>query len=82
MLQSTIIMIKDTTKKTRCPKKYALTESELANLAQCSVSYVKKIREGKCEINSALAKRVVAIDEIAETNKDLLISEIERIINQ
>lgn len=75
-------MSKDTNKKTRCLKKsYVLSEKEVAKLAGCSVSYVKKIREGSVDIISPLAKRIASIDEVAFDTKSLLIEEIKRAVN-
>lgn len=72
--------MKDTKEKTRCPKNYTLSEVEVAKLAGCSVSYVKKIRTAECSLNTPLAKRVLEIDKIAIEGKSLLIKEIERVI--
>ena len=73
-------MTKDTKRKTRCPKNYTLSEVEVANLAGCSVSYVKQIRLGTCNLDTPLAKTVLEIDKIAIEGKSLLIQEIERVI--
>lgn len=82
VLQSIKLMAKDTNKKTRCPKKnYVLTEKEVAKIANCSVSYVKKIREGSVDISSPLSQRIAAIDETALESKTLLIQELERVVN-
>ncbi|NCP83800.1 MAG: hypothetical protein GW823_02635 [Bacteroidetes bacterium] len=75
-------MSKDTNKKTRSPKKnYVLSEKEVAKLAGCSVTYVKKIREGSVDIKSPLSQRISAIDEIAFGSKNLLMEEIKRVVN-
>ena len=75
-------MVKDTNKKSRCPKKnYVFTENEVAELAGCSVSYVKQIRVGQCSVSSPLAQKVLAIDKIADESKSALKEEIERIVS-
>lgn len=73
-------MHKDKNKKTRCTKNYRLTASEVADLAGCSVSYVKKLRAGLVDQKSPLAQRVLAVDMMAEDGSNLLIKEIERIV--
>lgn len=73
-------MNKDKNKKTRCTKNYRLTASEVADIAGCSVSYVKKLRTGLVDQKSPLAQRVIAVDVLAEDGSNLLIKEIERII--
>lgn len=73
-------MSKDKIKKTRCPKNYALKETEVATLGGVSVSYVKKIRAGFAQPNTPKAQRVLVIDKIANQNKSTLIQEIERIV--
>jgi predicted transcriptional regulator len=73
-------MIKDKNKKSRCTKKYQLTAAEVADMAGCSESYVKKLRADLVDTKSPLARRVLAIDTIAEDGKSLLIQEIERIV--
>jgi len=57
-----------------------LTAKEVAKLAGCSTSYVKQIRAGVCDLSTELAKRVLAIDEIADESKSLLIKEIEKTV--
>lgn len=49
-------------------------------MANCSISYVKQLRVGLVDQNSALAQRVLEIDKIAEDGKSLLLQEIERIV--
>ncbi len=87
-------MSENTKLKTRCPKKdttstkkdislsknYMFSETEVAKLANCSVSYVKKLRSGVVDTKSNLAQRVLAIDELANNSKSILIQEIERIV--
>jgi len=73
-------MVKYKNKKTRCTKKYQLTASEVADMAGCSESYVKKLRANLVDTKSQLARRVLGIDTIAEDGKNLLIQEIERIV--
>lgn len=73
-------MIKDKRNKSRCTKKYQLTASQVADMAGCSESYVKKLRANLVDTKSQLAKRVLGIDSIAEDGKSLLIQEIERIV--
>lgn len=73
-------MSKDKNKKTRCTKNYRLNAREVAELADCSESYVKKLRAGIVDKNSPLARRVIAIDLMAEDGSNLLIKEIERIV--
>ncbi len=53
---------------------------EVAQMAGCSISAVKQIRQGTYTSNTGLVERVEAIDEIAELNKSLLIEEIERVV--
>lgn len=74
-------MSKDTKLKTRCPKKYALKESEVASIAGVSVSYVKKLRAATVNTETPQAQRVLTIDELANQNKSNLIQEIKRIVN-
>lgn len=67
--------------KTRCTKnKYQLTSHEVAEIAGCSVSYVKKLRAGLVNDKSKLAQKVLSVDVIAQDGKSLLIQEIERIV--
>jgi hypothetical protein len=73
-------MIKDKNKKSRCAKNYRLTATEVAGMAGCSVSYVKKLRAGLVDNKSPLAQRVQVIDLMAEDGSNLLIKEIERIV--
>ena len=74
-------MSKYKNKKSRCPKKYDLTAKEVSKLAGCSVSAVKQIRTGNYSAqDSSLAKRVLAIDEVANSSKSLLIKEIEKAV--
>lgn len=56
------------------------TAKEVSKLAGCSESYVKQIRAGQCDLDTDLAKRVLAIDEIADESKSLLIKEIEKTV--
>lgn len=78
--QSTNIMIKDKNKKSRCPKKYRLTASEVAEIVGCSVSYVKQLRCGAVAKSSEMAREVLAVDLLAEDGTNHLIKEIERIV--
>lgn len=73
-------MNKYITKKTRCPKNYTLSEIEVSILAGCSVSYVKKLRANTVNTKSRKAQQILAIDQIANDGKSLLIKEIERIV--
>jgi predicted transcriptional regulator len=74
-------MSKDKNNKSRCTKnKYQLTAQEVAGIAGCSVSYVKKLRAGIVNMESDLAKKVLSVDTIAESGKSLLIKEIERLV--
>ena len=73
-------MIKYKNKKSRCTKKYQLTALEVADIAGCSVSYVKKLRAELVDNKSNLAKKVIDIDRIANDGKSLLIQEVERIV--
>jgi len=74
-------MSKNTTKKSKRPKNYVFTRNEVSRLAKCSPSYVDKIRNSKVALNTPLAKRVMAIDEIAVETKNTLQKEIENIVN-
>lgn len=58
-----------------------LSEKEVAALAGCSITYVKKVRNGSVDIKSPLSLRIAAIDETAQEGKSLLIKEIERVVN-
>ena len=73
-------MIKDKNKKTRSPKNYRLTAQEVSEMAGVSVSYVKKIRAGLVNRDTALARQVLAIDLLANDGTNHLIKEIERIV--
>jgi hypothetical protein len=73
-------MIKDKINKSRRTKKYQLTAEEVAIMADCSVSYVKKLRADLVNKNTPLATRVTAIDTIANDGKNLLLQEVERLI--
>lgn len=78
--QSTYIMVKDKNNKSRRTKKYQLTAEEVAKMADCSVSYVKKLRADLVDKRSDLAIRVTSIDTIANDGKNLLLQEVERLI--
>lgn len=67
-------------KKTRCTKKYLLTAKQVAEMAGCSESYVKKLRSGNVDNSSTLAKQVTAIDLLGNDGKNAMIKEIERIV--
>lgn len=74
-------MRKDKNKKSRCPKKYNMTAKEVSKLVGCSVSAVQQIRIGNYVApESLLAQRVLAIDEVANQSKSLLIQEIEKVV--
>lgn len=73
-------MTKDKNKKTRSPKKYRLTASEVAEIVGCSESYVKQLRCGVVPKTSPMAREVLAIDLLAENGTNHLIKEIERIV--
>jgi hypothetical protein len=74
-------MPKNTNKKTKRPKNYVFTRDEVGKMAKCSPSYVDKIRNNKVALNTSLAKRVLAIDEIAFKTKKTLKQEIDKIVN-
>jgi predicted transcriptional regulator len=73
-------MAKDTNKKSRCTKKYLLTAQGVADMIGCSTSYVKKLRAGIVDTKSPLARRVLAVDLLAEDGSNMLLKEIERIV--
>lgn len=74
-------MSKYTKQKTTCPKKFDLTAKEVASIAGCSVSTIKQIRAGNYpNLNTPLAKRVMALDSIANNSKSLLIKELEKVV--
>ena len=73
-------MTKDKNKKSRCTKNYQLTAREVAEMAGCSESYVKKLRARLVSIDTPLARQVLAIDILANHGKNALIREIERIV--
>lgn len=73
-------MNKDKSNKSRCTKNYQLTAKEVAELAGCSESYVKKLRARLVSIDTPLARQVLAIDLLANDGKNHLIREIERIV--
>lgn len=79
-LRSTIDMTKDKNKKTRSPKNYRLTATEVAEMAGVSVSYVKKIRAGLVNKDTPLARQVLAVDLLANDGTNALIKEIERLV--
>lgn len=75
-------MSKDTIKKTKRTKKYyRLTAEEVAELAGCSVSYVKKLRADLVSKNTPLAKQVLSIELLANDGHKAVIKEIERIVS-
>ncbi|MGY6521981.1 MAG: hypothetical protein ACXIUD_09650 [Mongoliitalea sp.] len=75
-------MSKDTRKKTKRTKKfYRLTAEEVAELAGCSVSYVKKLRAELVNTNTPLAKQVLAIELLSNDGHKAVIKEIERIVS-
>lgn len=58
-----------------------MTAKEVSKLAGCSVSAVKQIRTGDYATpESSLAKRVLAIDQIANQSKSLLIKELQKVV--
>lgn len=75
-------MDKDTRKKTRRTKNYVLTANEVAIMVGCSESYVKKLRTGVVAHNSPKAQAVLAVDKVVDDGKNLLISEVRRILNK
>jgi len=78
-------MSKYKNKKSRSAKNKAnhtLTAKEVAGIAGCSVSYVKQIRAGHVNAESALAKKVLAVDQLADGSKGLLVEEVKRILNK
>lgn len=75
-------MSKDTRKKTKRTKKYyRLTAEEVAELAGCSVSYVKKLRADLVSKNTPLAKQVLSIELLVNDGHKAVIKEIERIVS-
>jgi len=73
-------MTKDKNNKSRCTKKYRLSAPEVAEMAGCSVSYVKQLRCGAVNNKSAMARQVIAIDLLANDGGNALVKEIERIV--
>lgn len=67
--------------KTRCAKnKYLLTAREVADMVNCSESYVKQIRSGTVSLTTDKAVLVLEVDRILDEGKSLLIKEVERIV--
>ncbi len=64
-------------KKTRCPKNYALSEQEVANIVPCSVSLVKQVRSDNSEPSGYLSKTIRAVDEIANDKREKLIENLK-----
>jgi len=74
-------MHKDKINKTKSTKKiYRYTSEEVANMANCSVSYVKKLRAGIAEQNTDKARMVIAIDDLLMDGSNKLLEEVERIL--
>ena len=75
-------MNKDNVKKTKSTKKtFRYTSKEVADMAKCSVSYVKQIRCGAVDMKSDKARLVLAIDDILIEGNNQLLEEVERILN-
>lgn len=74
-------MSKDTNKETKRPKKYRYTESEIAGIIGCSVSYVKKVRSRSVNMNTPLSRRILATDEVLTDGGNKLLKEVERILS-
>lgn len=68
---------KDMSKKSRCPKNYALSEQQVAEIIPCSTSLVKKVRSGDRSTKGYLAATVLAIDEIANNKREKLIENLK-----
>lgn len=74
-------MSKDKVKKSKSTKKkYRYTSEEVAEMANCSVSYVKQIRCGAVDMKSDKARLVLAIDDILIEGNNKLLTEVERIL--
>lgn len=74
-------MAKDKNKKTTCTKKkYRYTALEVAEMAECSESYVKKIRSAKVSLTPSKAQKVLAIDTVLHDSSNALLDEISRIV--
>jgi len=75
-------MNKDKEIKTKSTKKnYRYSSKEVAEMAKCSVSYVKQIRTGAVDLKSDKARLVLAIDDILIDGNNKLLEEVERILN-
>lgn len=72
-------MSEDKKNKTRCTKKYRFSAIEVAEIAEVSESYVKKIRLGDY-YNSEKARQVIQIDKVLDEGSNKLLKEIENVI--
>jgi predicted transcriptional regulator len=76
-------MSKYRNKKSRSTKRhYRYTSKEVAELANVSVSYVKKIRAGVVDLKSHKAQQVLHIDEVLYDGSNKLLKEVERILHR
>lgn len=70
-------------KKTKGRKNYVLEAEELAKYSRTSVSMVEKVRTAKkkgVEMRGRKALRILAVEQLAEESKSILIKELERIV--
>lgn len=76
-------MSKDKINKSKSTRKlYRYSSEEVAEMAHCSVSYVKKIRAGIVDLNTSKAQLVLEIDSILADGSTKLLEEVERILNK
>lgn len=69
--------------KTKSPRNlYRYSSEEVANMAHCSISYVKKIRNGIVDLHTHKAQLVINIDAILEEGSNKLLEEVERILSK
>lgn len=78
--QRDTIMSEFTNINSSCTKNYLRPAKEVAQIAQCSESYVLKIRNGSREDNSAKARLVREIDQITYEGTNKLIESIKQLV--
>lgn len=73
-------MAKDNQNKTRCTKIYRYTSQEVAEMAGCSESLVKKVRAGSVKVHSHMTQKIQLLDDVLQDANNKLIKEVENLI--
>ena len=63
-------------------KVYRYNSNEVSEIAQCSVSYVRKVRAGLVNTDTPVAKRVLQIDKLLDDMCQHLLDEVRTTLTQ